>query len=505
MTIEQGIMLQIALLVALLIVWVALRVAIQIRTLRTLPDGESPALPIPMPEPEPMIHDLTVVHGTRGALAHPPADLRTAIQFLRQHYPHQPYTAPLGWRVVDDAAAESGQRVECVALRFVNDTNHMLITAQSDGGKDAFATNILLSLAVQHGPDEVQVAIIDGKGLDWVKWHGKAHTWRLAIEPESIKPAMDALSAERIRRTNVLRAAGVEKWDAYRPAPGDPPMPLLVVYVSELSLLEDAVGKGTLTDWLNTELTSGRAFGIRYMIATQTASNFNTRWRSQIGLYIAGFQPSASQDQPNTGLTTQELRQRGGTPPSELPAPPMGAGVLTCVHNREVVTVRSGFISGPDRAEWLRRLPDAPSKVERVSDAGSGANIVGTTGGDTPADANVGKGVGRGVGTATNAVGNSVGVPLDDSSADAANGPQKGTNDAVMPTVLPPPTPAEMIDIPDDERRRILEAAATHPSRRKVCEAVYGSISGRMYKRIKAVLGPEQQGGDQPTEFGVSP
>src|SRR3712207_4975213 len=117
---------------------------------------------------------------------------------------------------------------------------------------------------------------------------------------------MEALGAERERRRAILAAAGASKWERYR---GDD-LPLLVVYISELSLLEDATGGRELGQWLNSELAAGRAFGIRYIIATQTASNYATRWRSQIGVYLAGFQPSDSQDAPNTGLTTRELDRK---------------------------------------------------------------------------------------------------------------------------------------------------------------------------------------------------
>ena len=185
---------------------------------------------------------------------------------------------------------------------------------------------------------------------------------------------MRALTAERERRGELLRAAGVSKWEGYRG--GD--LPLLVVYVSELSLLQDATSKAELEQWLNSELAAGRAFGIRYIIATQTASNFATRWRSQVSLFLAGVQPSDSQDEPNTGLRTAEIRKLGAVPPSDLPGPPDGAGVFCAVCGRQVTNVRAPYLSDAQRRRWLQLLPDrVPVPTEPVLDSAVWPDLAG--------------------------------------------------------------------------------------------------------------------------------
>jgi len=133
-----------------------------------------------------------------------------------------------------------------------------------------------------------------------------------------------------------------------------------VVYVSELLLLQDATSPKELDRWLSSELSSAAAFGIRYIVATQTASQFSTRWRGQVDLCVAGFQPSASQDQPNTGLTAAEIRTLGAVPPSELPGLPHGRGVFALVQGRQCETVRIGYLDDAQRRHWLARLPDRP-------------------------------------------------------------------------------------------------------------------------------------------------
>ncbi len=303
--------------------------------------------------------DPTPLAGAGAALAHPPADLGVTLAYLRAHYAHRRYTIPLGWQGVDG-------RSICVVAHLIDDVYHIQLTAKSRFGKDNAALTWLLTLALQHPAQQLQVAILDGKGgLDWIGWKGKAHTWRLAITREEIAPAMEALTKERERRAVILREAGVSSWEGYQ----GHDLPLLVIYVSELLLLQDATSPKELERWLNSELSSSGAFGMRYLVATQTASNFSTRWRGQVDLFVAGFQPSASQDQPNLGISSAEARAAGGVPPSELPGIPHGRGVFTLVQGRQIETVRLGYLDDAQRRHWLAQLPSAPTTTTGMCQA----------------------------------------------------------------------------------------------------------------------------------------
>ncbi len=246
---------------------------------------------------------------------------------------------------------------------------------------------------------------------------------------------MRALSLERERRRRILSAAGVSKWDTYRG--GD--LPLLVTYVSELALLQDATSAKDLERWLNTELAAGRAFGMRYIVATQTASNFATRWRSQISLYVAGFQPSQPQDTPNTGLRTSEIERGGTVPPSALPPPPSGAGIFCVVSGRDTVNVRAPLIDDTERQRWLEAVGGA-SAASRHSDAGGALSETGEI-----------------------------------STIDASE--NLGSREANLVT--------------DPERTAIIAAAQSEPSRRKVCQRVFGTTGGRAWEKVKRVCDEE--------------
>ncbi|NJO82513.1 MAG: hypothetical protein HC828_06595, partial [Blastochloris sp.] len=252
---------------------------------------------------------LAVVPGAGDALLRPPG-VEASLDYMLDASPNDRYLLPLGWCRADDF--EAG----LVHTALVGETNHVLISGASDSGKDNLAWWMLLSLAlVHHDPTELQVAIIDGKGLDFQPWQRKAHTWALAQDPDEIPKVLRALSAERQRRRDILARAGVSKWDHYQG--GD--LPLLVVFISELSLVETALRRERqrrdrdrsrdldLDSWLNTELTAGRAFGMRYLIGMQTVSGMEMLWRSQIGVFMGGYQPDESQVKPNTGKTAKQI------------------------------------------------------------------------------------------------------------------------------------------------------------------------------------------------------
>lgn len=341
-----GLVLQLTLLMLLMAIVLYLKAVELYRRLQAAerpPEGpQTSEAPLDLSQIDP-----TPLAGAGAALARPPAALAVTMAYLRAHYAHRRYTLPLGWQRNADGTAV------LVVAHLVDDVYHLLLTAKSRAGKDNAALTWLLTLALLNPPERLQVAILDGKGgLDWAGWLGKAHTWRLAIDKGEIAPAMEALTYERERRAVILREAGVSAWEGYQ----GKDLPLLVIYVSELLLLQDATSPKELERWLNSELSASGAFGMRYLVATQTASNFSTRWRGQVDLFAAGFQPSASQDQPNTGLTTAEIAATGAVPPSALPGIPRGRGVFTLVQGRQAETVRLGYLDDAQRRRCLALL-----------------------------------------------------------------------------------------------------------------------------------------------------
>jgi hypothetical protein len=437
--------------------------------------------------------DTRTLKGAGTALLNPPADLRASLSYIKSVNARR-FAFPLGWRMAHDGMAE------CVSASFVGDVNHVLLTGFTDSGKDSWAATALISLAQTMTPTELQIAIIDGKGgLSWIGWGEKQHVWLMAKRPDDIKPAMDQLKDERERRTIVLEQAGCEKWEEYEGAD----MPLLVVFVSELMLLQAATSKNDLADWLNVELTSARAAGIRYIVSTQTATRLDTRWRSQVGLYVAGYQPREDADEPNTTFSTKDLVRFGttsegtaiGIPPSALPVPPAGAGVFTCVQGRTVMTVRASYLNKEHRTWLLNRMPNRENPLPMLA-AAAIRNRPSTD--DNPllaalvaglplpieeehASASVARAIGHQKATEA--------LFEEHASARSTSDNARSKTDSAVNFVELPLT--EDV-VPFDEQRRIIEAAPTAKNRRQLTMALYqtdGGVKATWVKKVCDALG----------------
>lgn len=431
--------------------------------------------------------DTRILRGAGTALLNPPSDLRVSMAALQQRRAGPAYAFPLGWRMINE------QQHECVSAALVGDVNHILLTGFTDCGKDSWAASMLLSLAVLNSPSKVQFAIIDGKGgLSWIGWGEKEHVWLMAESMDDIPTGMQTLKTERERRQTVLKLARCEKWDEY--TGGD--LPLITVFVSELMLLQDATSKAELADWLNTELTSARAAGIRYIVSGQTVTRLDTRWRSQIGLYIAGYQPRDDADEPNTSFSTKDLLKFGtnpdgtvvGVPPSMLPVPPAGQGVFTCVQGRTVITVRSTYVNKQQRQWLLDQLPDKPLQVAApepapvaasASDADMLVSLLQSSSWRPAADQQQAPASLR-LSTAEREIST---PPSSLSTLSTSTPPTltRVTVEAQAPLLI------STDKVPAEEQRRILDAAQQVSSRTKLCQELYGSRGGPKYTWIQLV------------------
>lgn len=309
-----------------------------------------------------------VLSNAGAALESPPKGLEHAARHLHEAGRFDtPYVFPIGWRCIDGEPS-------LINASFVGEVNHIEVSGMSDSGKDGWIRTILLYLSLTTPPEKLQIALLDGKGgMSWQGWAEKSHTWLIAEEEAQLVDAMQRLVVEREKRQKKLKLAGCEKWEEYSGSD----IPLLIVVVSEITLLEKAFGKNELESWLNAEMVSARASGIRYILATQTFSGYSTKFRGQIGLFVAGYQNRADADDPNTGLSRKDLLEYGkrikqladgrvieeqvSVPPSMLPDPPYGAGVFTCVKGKVVVTVRQSLIDKPLREQYLSLLPSKSS------------------------------------------------------------------------------------------------------------------------------------------------
>lgn len=359
-------------------------------------------------------------------LADPPAGVLPTITKMEAQEPelaHDPYLFPVGWETT-----RGNPGVVCLTLddRSEYRSGNIAITGESGYGKGHLLFLICATLCLRATTHQVQIFAIDPK-RDFSLWKGKAHNWRepvLGRDPAQIRAALEALRTERERREALRERHRVLEF-AEIPAALRPPM--LLVAIAELDVLQ--YGTDDLDRWLAAEMSAARSSGIRYLIDAQNNSGRETRWRTHIGTYLAGFQSSQDWVRPNIGMTPAEIRELGAIPQHEL----QGRGYFTVRNGRDVVSVRAPQVETALRHELLARLPDTPAPIG-VLDHRPGA--------DRP--------------------------PV----------PQAGARPQVVVT--------------PEERARIVAAARLHPRRVDVCAAAFdGATGGPAYQKTKRVLDEE--------------
>lgn len=316
----------------------------------------------------PNAHTLRAVPCGGVALENPLCDLdavRAAVAYMRRDNAEAfPATGPaflaipLGWYVQTEA---SGRKLIALAwTRFSTGIDNLLVTGMKGAGKDNLILWMLLCLMEQHTPQDVQFVLVDTKGTDLGAFKHKAHTRGLYSGEAQTRAAMGAITAEREKRRTLLATyndRGIRKWSRI---PDHERPPYLVMVISELYLMIQAVGEKDLMRWLNAELAAWRAMGGHFIVGTQNVSGMNTGFRSQISLNVGGAQSMDSADAPNVEFTTKHILTLGGVPPSQIPPLPNGAGVflIASANQRSVLNVRASFIDDDAMIGILGRYPN---------------------------------------------------------------------------------------------------------------------------------------------------
>jgi hypothetical protein len=266
---------------------------------------------------------------------------------------------PLGYVLDHDGAAVL--MTATFTPRLPASVKHIGITGQTDTGKDTFFTNAALSLMQRATPDDVQFTVLDGKDLDYVGWEHLPHVWATPTSKGGVDKVMLALDAELRRRKAFLNRKRIKSWAEYRERPtfNRDPLPLMVVYISELTSLTKHIkalpdlGNGQrlkLFEWMNDMLATGRAYGLYFIVGSTSFANTPTLWRKQFQMRVAGPLESRFDDQPSTNYMAAELIKLGAVPPSELPLAP---GYFTVCYARGAMNVRAGYPAPGEEAAVL--------------------------------------------------------------------------------------------------------------------------------------------------------
>jgi DNA segregation ATPase FtsK/SpoIIIE-like protein len=171
--------------------------------------------------------------------------------------PERSYAVTLGY-------AKAGP----VTLDLAGDHRAILTGGTSGSGKTNLMQSIVLQLVAKHTPDEVLVAIVDTKQVDFgLGFEALPHLFApVAHTLEQAHRLIEAVEGERLRRQALMAQAGVADW---RDLPEDERLSLLLLVVDEAADFARTPAMETLVEIAR----KGRAMGISIVLGTQSPSS----------------------------------------------------------------------------------------------------------------------------------------------------------------------------------------------------------------------------------------
>jgi len=239
---------------------------------------------------------------------------------------------------------------------------HAMIAGQTGSGKDALLRLWFTTLTLNNTPAEIQFVIIDGKtdwlgdtlaqsaymaippagGIELVKRDGK----RVDLAKERIADNLDWVFEEIDRRGKAFRAVGAVSMPDYNRKAAQrnlETLPMIFLIAADIGGSFDE----SLEMLINLLAMKGRSFGIRMIINVQNPVGENTKWRSQVGFVMSGYQQNPDHDRYIMGVDKSRALLR----PSQLPNP------------EEYDYARGLFIVRQGTKQYFVRTPHLPEEV----------------------------------------------------------------------------------------------------------------------------------------------
>ena len=171
-----------------------------------------------------------------------------------------------------------------VHLDIADDHRAILVGATSGGGKTMLMKSVLLQLAARHTPEELALAIIDPKRVDFgpmTPFARLPHLFAPVAYMDGAAELIGHVFREFVRRQAIMAAAGVADWrqlDDERP-------PLLLLVADEVAQLKSLPAMDTLILLAR----EARAMGISLLVGTQhpTAKVIDSQMKANLPTRIA--------------------------------------------------------------------------------------------------------------------------------------------------------------------------------------------------------------------------
>lgn len=177
-------------------------------------------------------------------------------------------------------------------------TSHILIGGESRSGKSMWLNAALISLLVSNGPEDLKVAIIDPKVVEFNHYRGDPHLLQVAgqdaiatevSEAQAVLLFIEHEIAERARRFTELLARNLGEFNA-RVADKEERLPRILIIIDEVTDIALTAGlRSKFYTSLIKIASKGAAFGITLFLATQNpkAEVLNTLIRGNMSTRIA--------------------------------------------------------------------------------------------------------------------------------------------------------------------------------------------------------------------------
>lgn len=156
---------------------------------------------------------------------------------------------------------------------------HMLVGGATGSGKTVFLNNLIMTLALQHTPNEVDLRLATSKAYDFAAFTDLPHANDEVVEPTSgTRLLVDDLVAEMERRNDLLTEARAHKLDFYNDkvrsgAIDGRPLPHVVAVVDEYAATIKSFDDSSERDDFERNITrlaqEARATGIHLVLCMQ--------------------------------------------------------------------------------------------------------------------------------------------------------------------------------------------------------------------------------------------
>jgi len=185
----------------------------------------------------------------------PDSNIPDAVPFTMEDRPEGDYMIPLG-------VGPTGP-----VWKSLTELDSILVAGTRRMGKSTWVNSVLAALLKHHTPEQLKLAIIDPKRVDFGAWAAAPHLlWEIAREAHEAALLLEQMFKEMNMRSAAIIAAKCANIDDYNKI-AEQPMPRILIVCDEAAYLQE-VGEDAI-QMLSQILSLGGAFGIHVIVSTQ--------------------------------------------------------------------------------------------------------------------------------------------------------------------------------------------------------------------------------------------